>query len=100
MELTARQYRFLRGLGQSLEPTLRVGKEGLSPGVLRALEELLDHHELIKVRVQKAAEGKTPAEWAAAMAESSGAAIVGVVGFTCLLYRPNPTLKDAIELPE
>lgn len=100
MNLTSRQQRYLRGLGQSLDPTLRVGKEGLTPGILKTLEELLDRHELIKVRVQKAAEGTPPAEWAATLAESSGAASLGVVGSTFLLFRANPTLKDRIDLPE
>lgn len=100
MELTTKQKRFLRGRGQSLDPTLRIGKDGLSPGVRAALEELLLHHELIKVRVQKAAESKTPEEWAALLATESGAAVVGVVGYTFLLYRPNPALKEPIRLPE
>jgi RNA-binding protein len=100
MELSSRQRRYLRGLAQTLDPTLRIGKEGLTANILKALEELLDHHELIKVRAQKAAESKAPEEWAAALAEASGAAIVGVVGSTFLLYRPNPKLKDGIDLPE
>ena len=41
----------------------------------------------------------TAKEVAAAMAEEAGAALVGVVGHTFVLFRPNPELKERIELP-
>src|SRR5438105_546250 len=39
-----------------------------------------------------------PQEAAAALALAAGAALVGVVGRTFLLYRPNPERKDQIRL--
>jgi RNA-binding protein len=99
MDLSGRQKRFLRGLGQTLHPTLMVGKEGMTEGIRTALDELLAHHELVKVRVQKGAGGETR-DWAEQVVEGSGAALVGVVGHTFLVYRPNPELKERIRLPE
>jgi len=99
MDLSGRQKRFLRGLGQTLHPTLMVGKEGMTEGIRTALDELLARHELVKVRVQKGAGGETH-DWAEQVVEGSGAALVGVVGHTFLVYRPNPELKERIRLPE
>jgi RNA-binding protein len=98
VELTQAQRRYLRGLGQSLNPTLQIGRDGLTEQTTAALEPLLKRHELVKVRVQQTAEVEPP-EAAAALAAGSSAALVGVVGRTFLLYRPNSERKDPIRLP-
>jgi RNA-binding protein len=98
IELTQAQKRYLRGLGQALNPTLQIGREGVTAANEAALEPLLKRHELVKGKVQQTAE-VTPQEAAAALAKSSGALLVGVVGRTFLLYRPAPERKDPIRLP-
>lgn len=98
MTLTPRQIRHLRGLGQRLKPALHVGREGHTPGTQRAVEELLAHAELVKVRVLTNAVVEAR-EVAGAMATEAAATLVGVVGHTFVIYRPNPELKERIELP-
>lgn len=98
MQLTTKQRAYLRGLGQALRPQLHLGHEGYTPGTLSALEDLFRKRELVKVRILNTAD-ETPKEVAAAMAEEAGADLVGVVGKTFVLYRPNPELKERIELP-
>jgi RNA-binding protein len=98
MSLSTRQQSYLRGLGQALQPTLNIGREGHTEGTRQALEALFARHELVKGRVQKTSEG-VPREVAAALAAETGAEVVGVVGRTFLLYRPNPDLKERIALP-
>jgi RNA-binding protein len=99
MELTGKQKKYLRSLGQALSPTLMLGREGIAAGTRAALEQELARHELVKVRVQKGAGGEA-GDWAATAAADSGAALVGVVGHTFLLYRPNPELQERIRLPQ
>src|SRR5947207_8990529 len=97
LSLTKRRQSQLRGLGQKLRPALHVGREGHTAATQAALEDLFAHRELVKARVLPNA--STPArEVAAAMAEEAGAALVGVVGHTFVVYRPNPKLKEQIEL--
>jgi RNA-binding protein len=98
-KLTARQQSYLRGLGQALQPTLNIGREGLTEGTRQALEALFAHHELVKGRVQKTSDS-VPREVADALASETEVALVGVVGRTFLLYRPNPKLKEPIKLPD
>ena len=52
MTLSARQVRFLRGLGHKLHPVVTVADRGLTPNVIKELEGALDKHELIKVRIR------------------------------------------------
>jgi RNA-binding protein YhbY len=52
----------------------------------------------VKGRVQQTAPA-APEEVAAALASAANAALVGAVGHTFLLYRPNPERKDRILLP-
>jgi RNA-binding protein len=86
MELTGKQRRYLRGLGHHLEPTVYVGKEGVSEGVARAAEEVLERHELVKVRLlSEAPQGRDEA--AKALGDALKASVAQVLGRTILLYR-------------
>ena len=48
--LTGAQKTFLRGLGQTMEPSLKVGKAGLTPEFFRELQRHLNASELVKLR--------------------------------------------------
>jgi RNA-binding protein len=90
-ELTGKEKRRLRSLGQKLPAMSVIGKGGLSEAVVATLGRLLDRHELIKVRLpaQDAAERDALAE---TIASAAGAILAGAIGHTALLYRPNPNL--------
>jgi RNA-binding protein len=98
MDLTTKQKTYLRGLAQTLRAQLHLGHEGCTPGTLSALEDLFRGREMVKVRVLKTAD-EDPKQLAEGMAQASGASLVGVVGGTFVLYRPNADLKERIELP-
>ncbi len=87
MELTGRQRRFLRSLGHHLDPVVRVGREGLTPGVAAQAERALDDHELIKIRFGTGFDGEIDAALDRLLASTS-AALAGRTGRTALLYRP------------
>lgn len=48
--LTGAQKTYLRGLGQRLDPTLKVGKSGLTPDFYKELQRALNASELVKLR--------------------------------------------------
>jgi len=50
VSLTNAQMRAFKAQAQRLKATIKLGKEGLSPGFLAALDEALKHHELVKVK--------------------------------------------------
>jgi RNA-binding protein len=97
IQLTPSQKKQLRALGQPLAPTLQIGREGMTDAVSSALEPLLKRHELVKARVLQSSP-VTPQAAGEALAMAADASLVGVVGRTILLYRPNPERKDRIRL--
>lgn len=85
-ELSGRQRKQLRGLAHHLSPLVHIGHEGLSDGVVDALTEVLDQHELVKVRVLESAPN-TPKELAEPIAERCGAHVAGTIGRIVIVYR-------------
>jgi RNA-binding protein len=71
-----------------MKATLKIGREGLSPQFLAALDEALNHHELVKVKFDEFKEQKK--ELAPQLAEKSGSHLVTRVGNVVVLYRPRP----------
>ena len=94
MALTGKQRSYLRGLGPKLPAAVRIGKEGLSPGLIETVRRRLERCELIQVRLGEAQGAQRQAQ-AAELAAAAGAELAGVVGRTALLYRPNERLDEA-----
>lgn len=97
MQLTGKQRRHLRGLGHALQPVVHIGKEGVSEGVLQALDSALADHELIKVRLTSGSLLDRD-EAAEEMARGTRSEVAQVLGNTVLLYRPDPE-EPRIQLP-
>jgi RNA-binding protein len=98
MTLRGKQRRYLRGLGHGLDPVVLLGKEGLTDGVVGALGEALETHELVKVKFgQNFPEDKQAS--AEEAARRAGAELVQVLGSTALLYRARLE-EPSIKLPK
>ena len=97
-ELTGRQRRHLRMLGQQLDTTLHVGREGVTDAVVRQTDAQLDAHELIKIRVsEQSPEARHDA--AALLAARTRSHVAQVLGRTALLYRAREE-EPTIMLPD
>lgn len=89
--LTNAQIRELKARAQRLKAVLKVGKEGLSPAFLAALDDALKHHELLKVKFDEWKEQKK--ELAPQLAEKTGSHLIMQVGNVVVLYRPKPNAE-------
>jgi RNA-binding protein len=87
--LTGAQRTQLRGLGQLLSDSLRIGRQGPTPALFAEFNRQLDTRELIKVRFE-AADRDERAAMVARMAAEAPCLCVGAVGRTALFYRPHP----------
>ncbi len=96
--MTGKQRAYLRGLANSLETILYVGKGGLSENVIKQADEALTARELVKGRVLEASL-MTAAEACQALAEATGAEGVQSIGSRFVLYRAHPT-EPKIRLPK
>jgi RNA-binding protein len=72
-----------RAAGQSLEPTVFVGRGGVTDAVAAELKLQLRTHDLVKARLPRAATQEASA-LAADLARRSSADLVEVRGFTAL----------------
>ena len=96
--LTGKQKAFLRSLGMNEEPIVFIGKEGVSPTVVKAAREAIQKRELIKVRVLPSVLD-APKDVITVLAERSSANLVQVIGRNGLLFRRNNE-KPKIDLPK
>ncbi len=88
-ELTIKQKKYLKGLAHPLSPVVKIGKEGLTEGLLRTIETELLHHELIKVKIGNNSE-VTKTEAAQLIPDQTASALVQLIGKTLILYKANP----------
>lgn len=96
--LRGAQRRFLRAQAHHLQPAVVVGKQGLTPSLLAALDDALTAHELIKVRFGDFKDQRK--ELSQALAEQTGSHLAGLIGHVAILYRPHPEPKERkIRLP-
>ena len=97
--LNGAQKSYLRGLGQTLEPALKLGKGGLTPTFFSELQKQLRSHELVKLRFL-GAERDERAALCEQIADEGRCVCVGAVGHTALFYRQNPEpAQRNVELP-
>lgn len=95
--LTGKQRRYLRGLGHDLKPIVQIGKDGIDDGLVAAVAQALDDHELVKLRIGEAAKLDRH-DAAEALAHKTHSQVAQVLGNTVLLYRAHPD-DPAIVLP-
>jgi RNA-binding protein len=95
--LTGKQRRHLRGLGHDLKPIVHVGKGGLDDGLVAAVAQALEDHELVKIKVGEAAKLDRH-EAAEEIAHQTHSEVAQVLGNTVLLYRAHPD-EPVIVLP-
>ena len=96
--LTGAQKSFLRGLGQTRDADLKVGRGGLTPEFFAELQKLLRSRELVKLRFL-AADRTERAAFCDKIADEGRCVCVGAVGHTALFYRQHPDPKErSVEL--
>jgi RNA-binding protein len=84
--LTGKQKSHLRSLAHPLKPVVQIGHQGLTAGVLSALEVALERHELIKVKISGEAEVEAD-EVGPAIERATRSQLAQIIGHTLVLYR-------------
>lgn len=87
--ITTKQRAQLRGLANSIDTILQVGKGGISETLIKQVDDALLARELIKMRVLENAP-MFAREAAVELAEKTNADIVQVIGTKFVLYRKHP----------
>ena len=95
--LTGSQKSRLRGIGQRTEPSVRVGKEGMTPAMLSELRRQLAARELVKLRFVGIAREERAA-LCDKLSGATGSTFVGSVGQTALFYAPSASAAAGLLL--
>lgn len=94
--ITPKQRAFLKKEAHTMQPSILVGKGGVSDNTIQQVDEMLAKRELIKGRCLDNAP-ESAKEVAQDLMEATGADFVQAIGSTFVLYRPADTPK--IQLP-
>jgi len=86
--LKAELKKFLRAKAHTLKPVVITGQHGASPQVLSEIERALDHHELIKVRVN-AGDRDQRQSLIQEILTATSAELIQSIGHIITLYRRN-----------
>ena len=99
MDLTSKQRAQLRGLANSIDTIVHVGKDGLGDNLIKQADDALEARELIKGKVLENSM-LTAREAADALARATRSEVVQVIGTKFVLYRQshNKDKKDRIVL--
>lgn len=87
--LTAAERRDLKARAHALHPLVMIGNDGLTPAVLKAVDEALKSHDLIKVRAAGADRDAREALLQAICA-ATGASPVQCIGKVLIIWREQP----------
>lgn len=84
--LTSKQRAQLRALANTLPDTLQIGKEGITEGVRTQLYELLECHELVKIKLLETS-FLTPRSASEELCQALHAEPVQCIGTKVVIYR-------------
>jgi len=84
----SRERGYLTKLSHSIEPIIRIGKNGLTENILAAIDELLTNKELIKVKFIDFKDEKL--QVAQEVALKTNSFLVRVIGNIAIFYRMSP----------
>ena len=96
--LNKNQIKFLRTLAHDRTVILWVGQHGLSKNVMEEINNALNHHELVKMKI-RVGDRDSRDEVIETICEKTGADKVQTIGNVLVLYRQNKE-KPGITLPK
>lgn len=96
--ITGKQRSYLKSLAHDIDPTVYIGKAGVTDNVIKEIDMCLEARELVKVKLQDGCVME-PKDVANDMAAKLGAEFVQAIGRKFTLYRQSKENKK-IELPK
>jgi RNA-binding protein len=95
------QKRYLRGLAHSLKPVVFVGQRGFTQSLVDAMDDALDHHELVKVKFVEFKEKEKKLDLAGRIEKTLPCEMVALVGHMATFFRQqSDSEKRKITLPK
>jgi len=87
LDLNSKQRAYLRKMAHSLEPIVRIGKEGFGENTQKSIIDAITSRELIKVKLLQNCENKE--EILTQISNWEEIKVVGTVGSIIVVYKEN-----------
>jgi len=84
-KISSRERNKLRKEAHTLKPVIMIGKNGVTPELIAAVDTALTDHELIKIKYQNFKEDRRALT--GALSDSVKAIVISVIGNIAILYR-------------
>ena len=85
--LSKEKIRELRKEAKKLDPVVRIGKNGITKGMIEHTSMLLKKHRLVKIKLLKSFSGESATkEIAESLSKDTFSSVVDVIGNTIVLY--------------
>ena len=81
------QKKYLKGLAHNKKPLVFVGQKGITATLIKAVDEALETHELIKVKFIEFKEKDQKDEVSGLIEKKTGSELVGIIGHMAIFYR-------------
>lgn len=95
--LSNREIRDLKARAQHLNAVTKLGRSGLSPEFLAAVDVELNHHGLIKIKLTEQKDQRY--ELADQIAQKTASQLICVIGHVIVIYRPKRETETAPATP-
>ncbi|WP_206459551.1 ribosome assembly RNA-binding protein YhbY [Anaerovorax sp. IOR16] len=93
--ITTKQRSFLKSLAHDLDPTVYIGKSGVTENIIKEMDTGFECRELVKVKIQEGCDLK-PKEVANDIANKLNAEFVQAIGKKFTLYRQSKDRKQIV----
>ena len=85
--ITGAERKKLKSAAHHLKPVVQIGQKGLTDTLIKAVDDALESHELIKIKFMEYKEDKKQLSYRIAADTSSE--VVVIIGNTVILFREN-----------
>ncbi len=86
--MIAAEKKKFKSLAHKLKPVVIIGQNGLTENIMLEIENALDHHELIKIKIR--ADKEERLQTAEEICQHTQAVLIQNIGHILTLYRENP----------
>ncbi len=86
-QLRSSEKKYLRRLAHSMKPVVFVGQRGVTTMLLKAINEALDSHELIKIKFIEFKQKEHKERLSSKIERSTQSTLVGILGHIAIFYR-------------
>lgn len=87
--------RELKARAQLMKPSLKIGKDGLTPQFIAEVDAMFRHHDLLKIKFADHKEEKKVL--GPQLAEKTNSQVIMQVGHVVVIYRPLPAKIEEAE---